>query len=600
MERPVNSRRHRLKSRLFYKIFGSYLVVVVLSLLIMGFFVSRQLESGLTRIIREDLSAQARLLALLPKGEIEKRMSVLAEISQSRVTLVDASGWVVVDSEKKAEGIENHLNRPEIQEARIKGQGEAIRYSHTLGVNMLYIVFPIREGAELKGYVRLARPLHNVKKSIDQLYQSIFNGILIITIASLIIVLIFSRKFVLPIQKVESFTGKVCRGEDPGTLLIESDDEIGRLARNINCMVLEHEEKIRYACVERGKVESAFASMIEGVIVLNGQSRIESMNKGMKDIITQQYPADFIGKTPLEAFRNLQLQNALERFNETKSPVSHEVCFGEDDLIVLIVSISAIHGLPGNEEKTMMVFHDITRLKKLERMREDFVANVTHEIKTPLTAIIGFIETLQDGAIEESRTAKTFLNTIAENAHRLDRLVDGLLTLSDIELGDMTLCLEGVSVSEVFDQVLPVVEAKIAEKKQTVYKTIPDGLPLILADRDRVAQILLNVIDNAVKFTPEGGKITVTAYEHGNDKDNVIVRINDTGVGIPKNELPRVGERFYRVDKTRSRELGGTGLGLSIVKHLMKAHLGRIDIDSKVGAGTSVSLYFPVYQRQKS
>jgi two-component system phosphate regulon sensor histidine kinase PhoR len=227
-------------------------------------------------------------------------------------------------------------------------------------------------------------------------------------------------------------------------------------------------------------------------------------------------------------------------------------------------------------------------------MREDFVANVTHEIKTPLTAIIGFIDTLQGGALEEQETAKKFLQIISENAHRLSRLVEDLITLSSIEMGEMKLQLDGVAVAEIIGNALPVLEAKTAAKSIILDTYIPEDLPLIYADKDKVIQIVVNILDNAVKFTPDGGKISVSALEDG--KDSVIIEVRDTGTGIPKSEIPRLGERFYRADKTRSRELGGTGLGLSIVKHLLKAHQARMEIDSQVGKGTTVSLYFPIYR----
>jgi two-component system phosphate regulon sensor histidine kinase PhoR len=220
------------------------------------------------------------------------------------------------------------------------------------------------------------------------------------------------------------------------------------------------------------------------------------------------------------------------------------------------------------------------------------VANVTHEIKTPLTAIIGFIETLEEGAIKEEATAKKFLHIISENAHRLGRLVDDLLLLSSIELGEMTLRLENVSIAHVIDSVLPMFETKAGDKSLTIDKHISDDLPFIEADRDKMAQILVNILDNAIKFTPSGGKVSITALQ--NEKGLVVVKVTDTGMGIPKSEIPRLGERFYRADKTRSRELGGTGLGLSIVKHLMKAHNGSIDIESQVGKGTTISLTFPL------
>jgi two-component system, OmpR family, phosphate regulon sensor histidine kinase PhoR len=581
-----------LKSSLFQKVFGSYLLMIVVALVGMGFFVIRQIETSFIREVKEDLTARSRIMAMMPRSDIESNIKTLADISHARVTLVEPSGRVIVDSETKTSEMESHLNRPEIQEVRIKGHGEAIRFSHTLGVDMFYVASPVMNGSELKGYIRLARPLFDVKKSTEQLYQGMFWFLLIIAAASLFMAFLFSRKFVLPVRKISAYTQKICAGEKPGTLLVTSDDEIGRLSGNINAMVQEQEKKIRYACEEGGKLESAFASMIEGVVVLDSEKHIELMNKGMHDIIGSRYSFDVIGKTLLEAFRNLDLQKVLEKFGETKQPLSQELSLGDEDPVIVSVNISAIQGLPGNVEKTMLVFHDMTRLKKLERMREDFVANVTHEIKTPLSAIIGFIETLQDGAMEEPLTAKKFLHIIAENARRLNRLVDDLLILSRIELGEMTLHLKGVNVGDVMDHVLPIFAKKVHEKNITIVNNIPEHLAMINADGDRVAQILLNVIDNAVKFTPGGGSVTIKACEEG--KDDVVIQIIDTGVGIPKTDIPRLGERFYRADKTRSRELGGTGLGLSIVRHLMKAHQGRIEIESKMGVGTTVFLYFPV------
>jgi two-component system phosphate regulon sensor histidine kinase PhoR len=225
-------------------------------------------------------------------------------------------------------------------------------------------------------------------------------------------------------------------------------------------------------------------------------------------------------------------------------------------------------------------------------MRMDFVANVTHEIRTPLTAIIGYIETLQQGAVHDREKAEKFLQTIHNNAQRLNRLVDDLLTLSNIEMGETKMQFREVAVAEVIGEVLKTVAPQAAAKKIILEENLPEGVQPIRADRDRVFQILLNILDNAVKFTPEGGAIKITAAQK--DAETVAVLINDTGIGIPKNEIPRLGERFYRVEKTRSRDSGGTGLGLSIVKHLMAAHGGVMEIESNPGYGTTVSLYFPV------
>jgi two-component system phosphate regulon sensor histidine kinase PhoR len=314
-------------------------------------------------------------------------------------------------------------------------------------------------------------------------------------------------------------------------------------------------------------------------------------------MIGREY-ADIVGKSPLEVFRNVELQDALNRFRLAGDPVLQEIAMGDEKPLILDVSISAVKNLPGQAPKTMMVFHDVTRLKKLERMRVDFVANVTHEIKTPLTAIIGFVETLEHGAIEDAATARKFLHTIRENALRLNRLVDDLLILSNVELGETKLHIEGLSIADVLERALMLIQANATLKNVSLRTDLSAELPLIRADRDKAVQVLLNILDNAVKFTSEGGQVSITAHE--DQQDFITIRITDTGPGMAKSELPRLGERFYRVDKTRSRDLGGTGLGLSIVKHLMKAHSGEMHIESTPGKGTEVSLKFPIFQHREA
>ncbi len=580
-----------MKNRLLYRILAGYVALILATAIVMGLMYARQIKTELIDGIKNDLIAQARISALLGTGDIERKLSNLADISRSRVTLIDASGRVKADSEKDLAEMDSHLNRSEIQEARIKGQGEAIRYSRTLGVDMLYIAFPVTEGSEVTGYIRFARPLFEVRKSIDQQYTYIYKCLLIAIIPSFVIAFLLVRRFISPIEKVISYTHKVSGGESLGTLLVEANDDVGQLEKDINRMVLEHQERVRVADQDKAQLEAAFASMTEGVLVINNQDRIEFLNRSLKDVLGNEGITDILDKTPLEAFRNVELQDALDLFRDSGTPVLRKINLGQEEPIILDVTISAVQGLPEGKQKTMMVFHDVTRLKKLEKIREDFVANVTHEIKTPLTAIIGFIETLEDGAINEEETAKRFLHIISENAHRLERLVDDLLVLSSIELGEMKLRIENVSIADAIDNVLPMFETKAADKSLAIDKKISDKLPFIGADRDKLAQILVNILDNAIKFTPSGGKISIAALQ--DEKGFVVVRVMDTGIGIPKMEILRLGERFYRVDKTRSRELGGTGLGLSIVKHLMRAHNGSVDIESQVGKGTTVSLSFP-------
>lgn len=585
-----------MKSRLFYKICGTYLIIIALSLVVVGFLVVRQVKTGLMEKIEDELTSCARIIDLTStKKEIEEKVIRLAGISNARVTLIDVAGIVLADSDKEVSEMDNHLNRPEIQEAKVLGKGRETRFSRSLGVDMFYVALPLKDGSRIKGYVRLSRPLFEVRNSIEKLRVSIYQSIIIVIAISIFIAIIFSLRLTSSIKEMERFTQKIRKGESPGSLLIKSSDEMGQLARNINFMVTELQDRVRAANEEKGKLEAAFASMAAGVLILDSQDKIESSNNSFNTILGLQNK-DIIGKVPLEVFRNIDFQDALDRFKQTRVPISREIAIGGENEVHLDVNISPIHGLPDGEQKTMIFFHDVTRLEKLEKMRVDFVANVTHEIKTPLTAILGFIETLEQGAINEEETARKFLGIIHKHAGRLNRLVDDLLVISDIELGEMKFYFESVSISGIMEHVLPIVESKALKKGLVIEEDILDDLIPIKADRDRLAQILLNVLDNAVKFTPESGKISIRAFD--DQKGSVHIEISDTGVGVPKHEIPRLGERFYRVDKARSRELGGTGLGLSIVKHLMKAHKGGIDIQSQLGKGTTVSLVFPVFKKK--
>jgi two-component system phosphate regulon sensor histidine kinase PhoR len=582
-----------MKIRLFHKFFAAFLAIGVATVTVAGLLIERELKTELMIRIEEEMAAGARIIALMPAGEIAGHAGELAERTRARLTLIDATGHVTADSELGDEETDGHLNRSEIQEARLRGVGKGVRYSHTLKKEMLYVAVPLREGLRTTGYVRLSRPLAETTLTIDRIGKAVFGILLGTVIVCLAIALLFSLRMLSPICRLAAFTGKVRTGNVSGALRIESRDEIGQLYKNINKIVKDLQEKIHAADAEKRKLESLFSGMSEGVMVLDAENRIESINRGMEEMSGRR-GAEVIGKTLLEAFRNIKLHDALERFRVGKGNVYEEIGLGEERLGVMDVTISSVRGETGGGRKTMLVFHDVTRLKKLERTRTDFVANVTHEIRTPLTAIIGFTETLQQGAFENPETARKFLGTIRENAERLNRLVEDLLTLSGLELGEAKLHLEEIRIEDAFDRALTVVEARAGEKGLTIRKEIAGELPLIRADRDRLAQILINILDNAIKFTPAGGTIAVSASPGGNEF--LTVRIADTGVGIPKGEIPRLGERFYRADKTRSREMGGTGLGLSIVKHLMMAHRGRVMIDSTLGHGTTVSLSFPIFR----
>lgn len=580
-----------MKNRYFVHMFGTYLLIIIVTVLVVSFVVGKQVRAVLEEKVEEELLTYARLIDNSSEKEIESGVKQLAGISGSRVTIIDPSGKVLADSVVDATTTENHLDRPEVQEARVKGSGRSVRVSRTTNVETMYVSILSRT-AEPGGYIRLARPLKEVGGSIRALNISLLTSILILSVISVLLAFFFAYRFSKPINQMEEFTEKLRDGKTTGSLYLKEGGEMQQLASNINYLVRELQIQISAANEEKSKVLAAFASMSEGVLVLDIENRIEAFNRAFRNMIGSRY-GEIRGKTLLEAFRSTDLQDFYERFIATENPISKVINIQEPVPRVFEITISTIKGLPHNDRKTMLVFHDVTRIKKLEKMRADFVANVTHELKTPLTAVLGFIETLQAGAIDDRETAGKFLDVIDRQTSRLNRLIDDLLVISNIELGEMKFYFEGVSLGDSVNTALSMVEHKAREKELQIKKDIPENLPLVRADRDRLVQIFLNILDNAVKFNNPGGEVAVSASERDG---GVEVRISDTGIGIPLSEISRLGERFYRVDKARSRELGGTGLGLSIVKHLMIAHEGRMDIESQLGHGTAVSLYFPLFK----
>ncbi len=578
-----------MKKNLFLKIFFSYLVIISVSFFVLDLLIKDEIKKVLISKIEAELKAYVELVDLQTLPEVSAQLNRISQISKSRVTLIDATGRVLADSEKEIKDLDNHLNRPEIQESRVKGYGRSVRFSNSLNVDMLYIAAPVKRDNEIGGYIRFARPLQDVKDFIEKVYQSIFITIVILAIISLITALFISYRLAAPIRLMEKVTRKLRQGQPAGTILLHTSDETKKLADNINYLVDELKNQIRLANEEKSKLMTAITSINEGVLILNEEEKIEFVSPAISNILNQKY-GNMFGKTLMEALRNLDLLDLYKKFKETRIVVSGEVTLGETDPAIMKVSISPFHG--GNESrKAMVIFHDITRLKKLEMIRTDFVANVTHEIRTPLTAIIGYLETIKSGKVKNTEDINKFVSIMFNQAGRLNRLVEDLMTISKIELGEISFKYEEIDLPEVIGGVIPVLEKKSQEKKIKIINEMTQKVTTIRGDKDRLMQIFVNILDNAVKFTQDNGTVTITASE---TKDGVIIDIADTGTGIPKEEIQRLGERFYRVDKIRSRDLGGTGLGLSIVKHLMVAHGGRMEIESELGRGTKISLIFPL------
>jgi two-component system phosphate regulon sensor histidine kinase PhoR len=420
-------------------------------------------------------------------------------------------------------------------------------------------------------------------------------GVVVVVAAGLVPALTVAWRIARRLERIGRFARAVAAGDfsirlpagERGGLglLEEALNEMGeRLARSFQAMREESE-----------RVQGILRAMIEGVVVIARTGEVILINQHAEELFDLPEGSDHRGRHLIEMCRDPELQELLRETIATgvQKPM-RELMLAGGERRHLSVSVSPLGEAPVEPFGFVLVFHDITELKRLEAMRRDFVANVSHELRTPLTAIRGYAETLLFGALEDRRRARQFLAVIDRHAERLSRLIDDLLALSDLELGKTPLKREAVQLESLVDEAIEVLGEKAARGRVTLTKAIPADLPLLVVDGDRLQQVLINLTDNAVKYTPVGGRVTISAQVAGNGPAPVVdVEVSDTGIGIPAEDLPRLTERFYRVDKARSRELGGTGLGLAIVKHIVQAHGGRLHIASRLNVGTTVRFSVP-------
>jgi two-component system phosphate regulon sensor histidine kinase PhoR len=593
-----------LKKRIRWKLLGSYLMVVLLCTGVLGLYLTFALKSFFVTQIEQHLFSEANLLlSYLPDLSANPPLDELARALKHRVkvriTILNSEGKVLGDSDQISSSMENHLFRPEIQEALQKGKGKAIQFSPTLHQNLLYVALPIQkpdqtleasetsEASKLLGFLRLALPLTEVEHNLREIRNKIILGSLIATLLAAVLGISLARSLESKILSIIAFTQRIARGELEDRMKVTSQDELGTLIQNLNQMAEKLGEELKAVSEEKKEKEAILASLTDGVLVIDKQGKVILSNPVMEKFFGLD------ASKLLEVLQSQTIQNLIQEVQEKKSKVSDEIQILFPRKIDLAVEAVPIKEEQGGREGTILVFRDVTRIKRLEQMRVDFVANVSHELRTPLTAIKGFVETLLDGAIEDKDHAVRFLKIVANHSDRLSRLLDDLLTLSNIELGKIKIERSAVSVEQVVQSVLLILQQKALDKGIQLTFEASKDLPPVLADRDRLIQILVNLVDNGIKYTERGGKVSIEARIKEEQPHRMEIAIKDTGIGIPESALPRLGERFYRVDKARSRAEGGTGLGLAIVKHLVEVHEGSMRIESQVGKGTTVRLMFP-------
>ena len=589
-----------MKNKIAWKLFLTYVGIIIICMATVGIFTTVSLKNYYLERIASNLESNALLVKDLIKedltGEdlfnVDFKSKALGKEIATRITIIDKEGFVLGDSEKDPRQMENHADRPEVKMAYRGKVGRSIRYSNTLKMDMMYLAIPIIENGQVIGVTRLSLPLTEVKAKIAHIHKMIFMGTLLALSLALGIGFIVARMITKPLQKMAGLARDIASGDFSKQIDIHSNDEVGQLAQSFNQMAGELKTKMETILEDRNQLSAVLTSIIEGVVAIDRNEKIILFNSALQKLFNLSRDKA-IGRFFWEVIRNNELNDLLREVMEKKE-------FREKEITLFSPQgekIFQVHALPIKGEKgisgVVAVLHDITELKKLERMRIEFVANVSHELRTPLTSIKGFIETLKRGAIYDSKNSQRFLDIIESHTERLNNLIDDLLDLSKIESKEIKMEFQPTDFREVIEEVVSNFREAIDEKGHTVKIDIPSDFPQVEVDPERIEQVFNNLLNNAIKFTPAGGNICIRGIVK---EKNIQIEVSDTGIGIPKEHLGRLFERFYRVDKARSRELGGTGLGLSIVKHIIQAHGGTVGVESKVNKGSRFFFTLPKSQ----
>lgn len=396
----------------------------------------------------------------------------------------------------------------------------------------------------------------------------------------------FARHVTKPFKEITAVARGLAQGQLDRRVTVQSGDELADLGRVMNRMAADLEAKVTEITEDRARLQAILSSMVEGVLVLDRDSKILLMNAAIERMF-QLESSTAVGRLLIEVFRHHQLHQLVQKVLESEVEPSEEIVMAvpEERIFTVQASVSQKGGIAA-----VLVFHDVTNLKRLERVRKDFVANVSHELRTPLTSIKGYIEALIDGAKDDPQKCAEFLGIIEKHADQLNALLSDLLQLSTIESGQYQWRRGSVSVSDLIGKAVHLLRPLAEKKGQAILVSPAEGVGPVIGDADKLTEVLINLIDNAIKYTPDGGRITVEARPR---ESAVEIAVSDTGIGIPSKEISRIFERFYRVDRARFREIGGTGLGLSIVKHIVEAHGGKVSVESQIGKGSRFVVSLP-------
>ena len=583
------------------KIFFNIVIVLLLGVIICGILSARIVEKNLVNSIEESLIIESGLVrelvgeSLIGSSDIGNYINKIKQTTNTRITIIDVQGNVIIDTEKDHSTMENHAGRPEFIAALSGELGKSKRYSSTLEVDLMYIAQPIYKDGSIIGAVRLAKPLYQINVLLNKLYVNVFIAVIVGILIASLLGYKMAVNITKPIKEITYTASRIAKGDFGKRINITGRNEIGILADSINDMASKLNDTIMSLQDKNIKLEAIMSSVVNGIIAIDSAERVLFINNAAERLlnITER---DMVGKHLLQVVRNNSLDNYLKTILQDKNFFDAEITIDDPVEKVLKFYTNPIKQTDKSDiEGIIITLQDITELRKLERMRTEFVANVSHELKTPLTSIKGFAETLKMGDIEDKQDTVRFLSIIEDEADRLYRLINDILSLSELEQRKVKAVKEEIKVQKMIKEVLSMLKSQSDKKNIEITLDVQEGLNDLTGDPDKLKQMLINLVDNAIKYTPANGKVLVAAYNLGDiaSQGEILIKVKDNGIGISKQHIPRLFERFYRVDKARSRTVGGTGLGLAIVKHIVILFNGKIEVESEVGKGTEFRIILP-------
>ncbi|MEJ5309697.1 MAG: ATP-binding protein [Anaerolineae bacterium] len=569
-----------------------YTVIILITALGLTVYLSGQVRRARRADLEAQLLTEARLMADYAAGcladatrdtaVLTARAQQWAALSGKRVTIIGLDGVVLGDSEADPANMENHLYRAEISQAIRSGEGSAARFSRTLGTDALYVAVLVRRDAlpdgEPLGVVRVSMPLDEIEVLVGRLSRTIMLTGLLIALLSIVLATYIASRTVTPIRQLTEVVERVAQGDMHARLLPTTHDEVAHLTRAFNTMADELNDKVTMLAQERAFLSGVLNTMADGVIITDENGLVLLTNPAALRILA--FPGKEVqGRTFAQLTRERQLVELWETCHQ--SGVEQTAMLESSARNAFLQAVVTPLSEP-TPPRFLVILQDLTRIRQLETIRRDFISNISHELRTPLASLSLVVETLKDGAIADPEAAQRFLSFIESELSTLTQMVEELLELSQIESGQVPFRIKVTPVAKLIKKPVKRLAPQAERLNVTVETVIPENLPPVLADSRRIQQVVMNLLHNALKFTPEGGHVTLKAEVQGPE---VVISVKDTGVGIPADDVPRIFERFYKTDRARADE--GVGLGLSIAKHIVLGHGGRIWVESVEGRGST-------------